>query len=329
MRLQILTAALLLITTVSCYTDIDLDKYIDDSGASLLVINSVVNPDSTMKVTATRTYFFSDMHPTHDFVEGLNINLSVNGEFCQTMEFSSSDMAYHSNFTPSYGDTIEIATTYSGKEVKAMDVMPHRIKIESFDIERQGPMQYYWHNDYVFTYKISFTDPPKERNFYFMQYDGYGDGIYGFMEERNYTYEFVFQQLAKQVQVSRPGWIPYSPLGLPFSDDGIDGENHTLILKEIVQGGVISYLHNWTCMYRNFKLFSISENYYNYLVSVLCNDTYDDSLSGGLVNIGLIEPTKIFTNITGNGVGLLGSYSVADTTVNTFDTVGPFPKKQQ
>lgn len=324
--LILFSTVITLIPASSCYSDIDLDHYINDSGGSLLVLNSIINPDSMVKVSATRTYFFSDRHPEHNAVPDLDLGLYVNGKFCQQMKFSLTDMAYHSSFNPAPGDTVELSTSYGGKSVKATDVMPGKIKIESVEIERQGPTQYYSRNDYIFTYRITFADPPKAQNFYFIRYDGYGDGIYGFMEERNYTYEYVFQQLAKQIQVSRPGWVPYSPLGLPFSDEGIDGKTHTLILKEIVQGGVISFLHNWTCMYRNFKLYSISENYYKYLVSVLCNDTYDDSLSGGLVNIGLVEPTKIYSNITGNGVGILGAYSVADTTVNTFDTVGSFPK---
>lgn len=311
----------------SCYSEIDLDSEKDSEGRDLLVLNIIANPDSVVRAYATDTYFFSDVHSGHKFILDLNMSLVVNGTSKGEMTFDERKKAYCSDFIPNEGDTLSVSTTYMGQDVSASDIVPRKVAIEALDAERQGPTQYYWSNDYIFTYHITFTDPANERNYYFLKYDGWGDGIYGFMEERNYEYEFVFQQLARQVQTSRPGWKPYSPLGLPFSDDGIDGKTHTLNVKEIVQGGTITYFQYWTCMHRKFWLYSISESYYNYLVSLLVNDTYEESISGGMIDIGLIEPGKVFSNIQGNGVGIMGSYVMDVTEADILDIVGHFPSK--
>lgn len=42
----------------SCYRDIDLNKYREAEGETLLTVNSIINPDSTVAVSATQMYFF-------------------------------------------------------------------------------------------------------------------------------------------------------------------------------------------------------------------------------------------------------------------------------
>ncbi len=64
--------------TTGCYQDIDLDRYKGQNGEHLLTINSIVNPDSTIAVAATKTYFFSDIHNTRDYVKDLYIQVLMN-----------------------------------------------------------------------------------------------------------------------------------------------------------------------------------------------------------------------------------------------------------
>lgn len=67
-----------LLTLSSCYNDIDLGNHKDENGENLLTLNSIVNPDSTLTVMATRTFFFTDSHKERVAVEGLDITMTIN-----------------------------------------------------------------------------------------------------------------------------------------------------------------------------------------------------------------------------------------------------------
>jgi hypothetical protein len=307
----------------SCYHEIDLDKYKEAEGEDLLTINSIINPDSTVAVSATRTFFFSDVHNEREYVSGLEIELYINSEFKEKMHYNPQTKLYESFTYPAQEDQVTLNTEFKNQEIEASDILPKSVEIESIEAGRQGPMAIYTASDYLFTYRITFTDDPDEENFYFLQYDSENEMYDVFMGERDFTYEFVFQQLAKQVNASLPGWEPYSPNGLPFSDRGIEGKTYTLVVKEIVQG--VSRLPDYKQMNREFKLYAISKSYYNYLVSLLCNSSDDDGIHGGMIDLGIAEPQKVYSNIEG-GIGILGSYALCKKVVDMFDFTGTFPE---
>ena len=168
---------------ISCYHEVDMDSYRDEDGENLLTLNSLVTPDSTVQVMATRTYFFSDIHNDRTYVKGLDIDIIVNSEKKEGMTYVT--------------------------------------------VSRQGPVSIYTNSDFVFTYRVTFTDPIGDGDYYFLQWDAVDPRKDIMMGERDFTHELVFQQLANQVHATLPGWEPYSPYGLPFSDKGIDGERYT------------------------------------------------------------------------------------------------------
>lgn len=307
----------------SCYHEVDLDNYRDEESANLLTLNSIVNPDSTVSASATRTYFFSDKHNSRQTVEGLDMELWLNDEQKAEMRFNPATSLYESSVRPKEGDKVEIRTAFKGKAVTSSGIVPRKVGIESIDVERQGPMTIYYSNDYLFTYRIKFTDAPGEEKYYFLQYDAADRRTDLTMGERDFTYEFVFRQLAKQVNANIPGWTPYSPNGLPFSDRGIDGTTHTLVVKEIVQDPAISIQSKQ--MHRKFLLYSISKDYYDYLVSIICNDSGEGGIHSGMIDLGIADPIRIHSNIAG-GTGILGCYSLDTKEVDIFATTGPFPQ---
>ena len=79
-------------------------------------------------------------------------------------------------------------------------------------------------------------------------------------------------------------------------------------------------------MKRNFKLYAISKQYYQYLVSVLVNQTDDRGLQGGMIDLGIADPIKIYSNISG-GIGILAGYTISQKTINVFDSVGEIPRQ--
>lgn len=308
----------------SCYQDIDLDKYKEQSGSDLLTINSIINPDSTISAAATKTYFFSDSHNERTYVKDLVISVYVNGEQKGIMSYNTNTNLYNCDIKPSECDEVALSVRYGDDLVSCTDVVPNKVYIDTISVSRQGPLSVYTDNDYIFTYNITFTDSGKDDNYYFLQYDTANmfRGLH--MGERVFTYEYVFQQLARQINANIPGWEPYSPDGLPFSDYGINGETHTLVVKEIVQGGNGVNLANCTEMMRKFKLYSISKNYYDYLISIIYNDSSLDGLHAGMINLGVTEPVKYFSNIS-RGLGIFAAYSLDERIVDVLDIVGAFP----
>lgn len=132
--------------------------------------------------------------------------------------------------------------------------------------------------------------------------------------EKVYDKEFVFQILASQIDESIPGWEPYSVKGLPFSDNGINGKNYTLHLSEIIQQAGKDY-EKYIGLTREAKLYSISKDYYRFMISLIATDPEDDSIHGSLLGLGMVEPGRIYTNVAG-GAGIVGSYIFDIATTN-------------
>lgn len=309
----------------ACNNEISMDEYRNDGGAGLLTVNSLVTPDSVVQVMATHTYFFSDQHDERDYVRNLSIDVKRNSEPAVRMTYDATRHLYLSTLKVAPGDSIHLRTSYDDKEVTASDVVPRTVSIDTITVSREGPVSIYNDNDFVFTYHITFDDPACEDNYYFLQWDDVDHRTDVAMGERDFTHEFVFQQLANHVHSTLPGWEPYSPYGLPFSDKGIEGKTHTLVVREIVQ--MYDGAPDWhrSEMKRRFKLYTISKPYYDYLVSTLINQTDDKGLEGGLIDLGMAEPVKVYSNING-GVGILGCYTTSTAEIDVFKTVGPFPK---
>ncbi len=329
MRLnQYILIALAAVLLAACSRETDLDKYRDKDTESLLTLNALLCPDSTVRVSATKTYFFSDVHNVRSYVKDLAIGVKVNSEDRGTMTYDDNLHLYVADTKVKPGEEVSLSTTYQGKPVTASDVMPQPVAIEDISVSRQGPTSVYTNSDFIFTYGITFTDRADEDNYYFLQWDEVpfmSDNLR--MGERDFTYGYVFQQLASDIRATLPGWTPYCAYGLPFSDKGIDGERHTVIVKEIVQMPKGSSSWHKTQMWRQFHLYAISKDYYDYLFSVLLNQTDDKGIQGGLIDLGIVNPIKVHSNING-GVGILGCYTTAERKFDVMQIVGPFPTEE-
>lgn len=70
---------------LSCESDINLDSYRNPEVEKTVVINSIVNPDSIIEVSASHPYFFSDIHKDFSPIKNLEIKLFINGVFSGQM----------------------------------------------------------------------------------------------------------------------------------------------------------------------------------------------------------------------------------------------------
>lgn len=290
----------------SCYHDIDLEKY---RGEAMVVLNSIVTTDTVVMADISRTWFFTDNNPAED-IKGLKVELYINSQLKAIMEYNGEK--YISDIRPTEGDTIRIQTQVDGKLVMAEDVLPNLVQLKKLDlshrrvpsgnssivVDGQGNILDQG-KDNEFTYKITFCDEVGKKNYYFIRIEECNDRqILGTLD---YSYDPVFQILSEQVNGSLTNQTIEGQFGLPFSDQGIDGKEYTLTIKET---GPDSYYDYGKVCYRRIRLYSISEPYYLYLVSLQSNDS-DQSWQGGMADIGIVEPVPIYSNIQG-GIGILG-----------------------
>lgn len=317
--------SIMMILLTGCEQDLDLDKYKNRDIEQMLVVNSILNPDSVMGVSVTHPYFFSDTHVSFNPVECLEIQIDGDNGRCEWLRYDKKTGLYVSKYKPVAGEILNLRIeNSSGRTVYSRDTIPHNVVIDHVELTGEGPIHIYWDNDYRFTYKITFCDPKGDDNYYFLAIeDDAAIGVFSQMGEMDYTSDYVFQELANIINQDIQGWRPDGVFGYPFSDKGIDGEKYTITVTEVLQQPLVSLIEN---LPRKIKLYSISKSYFNYMVSLLSSDYDKSALKGNFLSLGLLEPVKIYSNIEG-GAGLMGSYNLTIMRVDLLEMSGGWPTK--
>ncbi len=317
-----LSSYLFLFSMVSCEQELNLDKYRNPDVEKMLVVNSILNPDSIISISVTHPFFFSTPHVKFDPVTGLDVKVSIQYGDWESMAFDDKSGLYLSSHTPQPGEVVGIRIENDGKVACAYDTIPYKVDIQDIEVTGEGPIHIYWDNDYRFTYKITFQDTPGKENFYFLTIEN--DAIIGefsVIGQPDYTTDYVFKVLADMVNKDINGWKPDGVFGYPFCDKGIDGQRYTITVKEVLQDPFIDYIER---LPRKVNLYSISRSYFEYIVSVLSMDYEESGLKGNLLSLGLLEPEKIYSNIEG-GAGIMGSYNLSTAKIDILKEMGGWP----
>lgn len=298
------------ISTIStgCYREIDINHLKDNKEKDLLTINSILSPDSAISVSATYPWFYSDGVSSKKIARDLSFTLKINGELQPSPKWDESKNLYVSDAKPQSDDIVELSTVNDGKNIYALDKVPQKVDIDNLSVNVYGPYEKYGHKEYKITYALDFTDPSNDRNYYFLKlefpnHDEDNDGM-GFGGSIDMSQNIVFRNLEIELGLNQ-GKELYSKFGLPFSDKGIDGKKHSITMVETFTTG-----SNLNELVRRVKLYSISEPYYRFLVDAIKYEAIEDHDSFGIINLGITDPIRIYSNIE-NGTGLLGSYTMS------------------
>ena len=325
----------------SCYREIDVEKY---RTTPKIVINCPISPDTVIRASITRTYFFSDLDKLEPEYNGWNgqteissiklrnakVELYINGTYKEDMkwqaldsveEHQAPDTFFVSTVIPQAGDKVKIvATTPEYGSAWAEDVVPQRVPIEKievscrketgdpYSIQNNPPGNIINNNEYyAFQYYITFRDTPGKANYYQLWVEGdvqYIDPIFN------------------SVNSTIDGTLGYDGVdgrgGRVFTDELIDGKEYTIQVKELIQ----AHYSVQDLKERSINLYSLSESYYQYLLSL--EKISASTLSGSLSNIGLAEPLRVYTNVN-NGTGILGACQRTNIKINLGDYI---PKKE-
>lgn len=319
-----MVALLLLLILPACERDMNLDGYRNPEIEKMLVVNSILNPDSLIKVSVTHPYFFTTPHLEYKPAEGLDVLISGADGRRETLTFDTKTGLYIAGRCPAPGERIGLEIRSESSSVSSIDTVPLKTEITDIGISGEAPGSSNGDYNYRFTYRISFRDQPGVDNYYFLNIEaGTGNGSFTEISGIDYSEEYVFQVLAAMINQDIQGWKPAGIHGYPFSDKGIEGKSHTITLTETV------YHHpgwDWNAdsLPRKISLYSISKSYFDYMLSVISMDYDEDALKGNLLSLGLMEPSRIYSNISG-GAGIMGSYNLSTAVIDLLQATGGWP----
>ena len=287
-------------TIGGCEQTVNLDRY---KGDHTMVLNGLANTDTTIMASISATWFFTDTQKSDSFPD-LNVELLVNDQPMGLMSYSNG--LYHSHVRPKAGDKVMLRTVVEGQELTASDTLPQGVEIDDVEVMMEktsgaggvqvtpdGVVKYDY--DLAYTYTISFTDKMPGRHYYFVNINS---PVFR-MGSVDYSYDPHFMFTAQEINQSLSSLKTVTPYGFPFTN-GIDSmAHHTIVMVE--KGAPFIYSASED-RERVITIFSITEAYYKYLITLLANS--DITWHGEMTEKGLVQPVKIFSNIQG-GTGIL------------------------
>lgn len=308
------TAILSFLLLSACYRRLDLEAY---RTTPKMVINSAFSPDTVVMASVSRTWFHTESMPDVT-LRNAKVELYIDGVFKEEMPWKAytywkpqfwlgedlgewiTDTLYLSNTIPLPGQTVRIvATTPEYGTAWAEDIVPRKVEIEDLTIRNnlEG-------GDVIF-YQITFQDPPGQANYYSLQIWGDDEHLGAFLD---FSVDPVFnRQQGALDEVFGSGLTNWR--GRVFSDELFDGKRYTLQVREVVR------LDMDRATRRHVRLYSLTEPYYQYLFSLQNISDDDESIMGGLTNIGLAEPVRIYSNVEG-GTGIVGGCQWVETLID-------------
>lgn len=312
------------LSLASCYKEIDLSEY---RTTPKMVINSTVSPDTVVMACVTRTWFYPETMPNVKLPHA-KVELYINNQYIEQMQWKivynpenpkQSDTLFVSNTIPTEGDKIKIiASTPEYGTATAEDIIPQRVPIKDvkYNIRKGDGIYQETYSDYSeIYYEVTFDELPEKNNYYLARVTNPRRYDYGSLFSGVTIMEYIdpiFKEL-DDILDSGLGFIGLNKdNGALFTDQNINGQTYTLHLKEIAPE--LESVNR-----RTISIYSLSESYYLYLLSL--QKIAGSTLEGGLGNIGLAEPLRVYSNVEG-GTGILGGNQHSDITI----TLNNIPK---
>lgn len=311
------------ITFVACQTEIE---FSGKETAPLLVVNSILTPDSIIQVRVTESKFFLEDDSRFNEVKNATVKIWVNDTEIPVLTHEGNGL-YVSSYRPKAGDKIKItAKNDKYAEVHSYTEIQQSIPVTAVDttykITDKYPIVNYnnavmdtigYNYNVKLDMKFHFKDPQEVENFYRIKLtvvDYLANGI----RVNNYQYfgsdDPVFKTTSEEGIFGELDGGSYRQNYI-FSDALFNGKEYGL--KVFTDFFTYNYTESTSPKDEDpnnpnklvkkelvLELQSISKSYYLYLKTLEASNGND---------IGLFsEPVQIHNNIVG-GIGLFGSYN--------------------
>lgn len=314
----------------SCENEIEFNS---KSSNPYMVVNSILNPDSLIKVQLTKSRFFLENDSAFETIDNATVKLFVNDKYFETLDKTSRDGLYMGTYKAVVGDIVKILVTSAEfGEVNGETSINKPITILKIDttstitqiypmvnyISNDDPTQYGYTLDTIgvnYTYNLKITanikDSSNFKNYYRLKvkYRSYLDD--GRIEENDIYFDSKDNVFGSTGEDEIFGNSNASYYYHEFSDELFDGKNYNLQFNTNFNKSVY-FKEKPTSNYNPdlgiaklvkqeivVEIQSLSESYYLYLHSRGAQMNYVEFFS---------EPVQIQSNIN-NGIGILGSYT--------------------
>ena len=291
------------ISLTACLTEVDLS---DLRESPRLVVNGVAVAGESLRVSVTRTWFYTDDHP-NVVIPDATVRLYVNGHYEETIPFVPGDTLfnaagnYQAAFVPQVADRLRLEVSAPGYEaVHAETEVPQPSTL----VDAKAVQEVITADSTMkrISYAICFQDAAEEENYYlFRLEEGYlsEDSTYRWhVLHLDYAEEPLFGQNSSALdQILFPQYLSGYD-GRVFSDEAINGLPYTIHLQN-------TYSYSGTPRIKRLRvrLYAISADYYKYLKTL--QDQSNNSFANHLIDAGLAEPIRVYSNIDG-GLGTFG-----------------------
>lgn len=291
------------ISLTACLTEVDLS---DLRESPRFVVNGVAVAGESLRVSVTRTWFYTDDHP-NVVIPDATVRLYVNGHYEETIPFVPGDTLfnaagnYQAAFVPQVADRLRLEVSAPGYEaVHAETEVPQPSTL----VDAKAVQEVITADSTMkrISYAICFQDAAEEENYYlFRLEEGYlsEDSTYRWhVLHLDYAEEPLFGQNSSALdQILFPQYLSGYD-GRVFSDEAINGLPYTIHLQN-----TYSYSGTPRTKRLRVRLYAISADYYKYLKTL--QDQSDNSFANHLIDAGLAEPIRVYSNIDG-GLGIFG-----------------------
>ncbi len=307
MNIKVFIPFLFLTILFSCETEVDFNI----KSQNLLVVNSILSPDSIIQVHISRSQNLSDSSETIS-LNNAQVCIYKDSTFIEDLDFSG-DGTYKSSFTPTAKANYTIqAESEDLTSVCATTTILAKTEIDTVITLAQEFLDYSSNR----CLQLTFSDDGTTNNYYFLKLEGF-EINYEYDEETDEPIDstvlftdlrFVLNDpLISSTDNSSSSAIINSILGtyesgnndkywLAFSDININGTTHTIELY------VLDGPHVTKATPLNIYLETIHQDYYYYLQSISNTNTFLESATSG-------STSSIYSNVE-NGTGLFSSANI-------------------
>lgn len=309
---------------VSCENDIE---FKGDDTTAMMVVNSLLTPDSVVKVHLSKSKFFLKDDSSFEVINDAVVNVYANDVFVEELDGIGGGF-YLGSYKPKHGEIIKIVANNSefGTVSSSTFIYPEN-PIISVDTVSNFTGETFWVNytndikgnfiqdtlgkviNKQLKFTVNFKDDLDTKNYYrlVVKYRQHIDDV-GIIDNTAFieSTDLVFGSTSEG-DIFQEGTTNYYH---EFSDEILNGKKYGLTFtvntteyeympgKEPVDNGEV-HVNVLEKQELVINLQSISDSYYLYLKSRSANNSYIEFFS---------EPVQIHNNIQ-NGIGIIGSFT--------------------
>ncbi|PLW99995.1 MAG: hypothetical protein C0593_01935 [Marinilabiliales bacterium] len=266
----------------------------------MLVVNSIINPDSAFKVHVTKSRFFLDDAPISN-VESANVRILKDDALIAELSHTVDGIYTVADITPEAGQKYQIEVSAPGyDDTRAEAMIPTTVAIASLDTATVTHEEYW---DEMFEIGVKINDPANTENFY--RVSAYLDSYIFDEQTGDYWHYRDYIWLSSEDPVITGGEnsgdifdVGYYNEFRIFNDSYFEGQSYTV--KFMSDRWQLSTEHPESFFLIHVYLESLSEEYFTYLRSRAMHNNNEDN--------PFVEPVPVYSNIE-NGIGFFGGYA--------------------